>query len=109
MQLPGRAGQGAWVWNEQPELETGNAPSSWPSLLAWLWWSQAAPNVWPVHILGAEVLTSISPQDALGLLGGAAHAGAVPGESSTSPILPAHRASDAVAADGPLPAALSTV
>lgn len=61
MQLPGRAGQGAWVWNEQLELETSNTLSSRPSLLAWLWWSWAAPRVWPVHILGVEVLTSISP------------------------------------------------
>lgn len=108
MQLPGRAGQGSWVWNEQLELETSNAPSSWPSLLAWPWWSWAAPGVWPVHIFGVEALSSISPQDALALLGGAAHAGAVLGGSSTSPVLPVHRVSDAVTARGPLPVALST-
>lgn len=94
------------MWNEQLELETSNAPSSWPSLLAWLW---AAPDVCPVHILGVEELSSISPQDALGLLGGAAHAGAVLGESSTSPVLPVHRVSLAITAHGPLPVALSTV
>lgn len=81
-----RAGQGAWVWKEQLELESSTAPSPQPSLLAWLRWSWAAPHVWPVHILGAEVFTSISPPDALGLLGGAACAGAVLGEAAPAPL-----------------------
>lgn len=49
------------------------------------WLPSAAPDVWPVHVLGAEVLTSLSPWDALSPFGGAARAGAVPGGKRHKP------------------------